>query len=69
MNTMLIDMWSLDIGTLRHLQDYYKKMFGMKRLRYRDQPDVGSVCAVDALLRHCFGYVWSLRCGEALDIS
>ena len=28
------------------LQEYYKKMFGMKRLRYRDQPDVSSVCSL-----------------------
>ena len=46
------------------LQDYYKKMFGMKRLRYRDQPDVGSVCwgcvAVQLAL-DCFHAVMSRR--------
>lgn len=33
------------------LQEYYKKMFGMKRLRYRDQPDVSCMCSGRAAAR------------------
>lgn len=41
------------VGDLEKTEEYYKKMFGMKRLRYRDQPDVSNMhCALQSCLMH-----------------
>lgn len=44
------------VGDLDKTEEYYKTMFGMKRLRYRDQPDVRQRHASGAALLLMIGY-------------